>query len=241
MPLIVFHYFLLNFVLERSFTLFYVALKVLWLFACFRTKWRFSLFCAPFAGARKEIRSGFCSNYKSSFEALSFSSLICMHSRLLTNSNCLIQVQDALAQLGLVDVLDHMFDKLDWTTSHSLAKPGGIHGHGCECNPKSVSSITFQPKQSLLNFRKYVPLGDLEFDDFKFILCWQALKIQYLSLIHNFCDRDSCNKANKHLLLKSTSSAFKVLTNLHHLRSPFLCTVECCPFALHKSLEQERV
>ncbi|KAG6546998.1 hypothetical protein Mapa_011615 [Marchantia paleacea] len=83
------------------------------------------------------------------------------------------QVQDALAQLGLVDVLDHMFDKLDWTTSHSLAKPGGIHGHGCECNPKS------------------------------------ALKIQYLSLIHNFCDRDSCNKANKHLLLKSTYSAFK--------------------------------
>eukprot|EP00246_Nothoceros_aenigmaticus_P018067 TRINITY_DN9316_c0_g1_i1.p1 TRINITY_DN9316_c0_g1~~TRINITY_DN9316_c0_g1_i1.p1 ORF type:complete len:883 (-),score=147.83 TRINITY_DN9316_c0_g1_i1:126-2774(-) len=33
-----------------------------------------------------------------------------------------------------------------------------------------------------------------------------ALKIQYLRLIHNFCDRDSCNRANKHLLLRSLSS-----------------------------------
>ncbi|KAL2654110.1 hypothetical protein R1flu_022238 [Riccia fluitans] len=83
------------------------------------------------------------------------------------------QVQDALAQLGLVDILDHMFDKLDWTTSHSLPKPGGIHGHGCECNPRS------------------------------------ALKIQYLSLIHNFCDRDSCNQANKHLLFKPSFPVVK--------------------------------
>ncbi len=30
---------------------------------------------------------------------------------------------------------------------------------------------------------------------------FQALKIQYLRLIHNFCDRDSCNQANKDLLL----------------------------------------
>jgi Trpc4-associated protein len=28
-----------------------------------------------------------------------------------------------------------------------------------------------------------------------------ALKIQYLRLIHNFCDRDSCNRVNKQLLL----------------------------------------
>ncbi|XP_073393014.1 uncharacterized protein [Physcomitrium patens] len=28
-----------------------------------------------------------------------------------------------------------------------------------------------------------------------------ALNIQYLRLIHNFCDRDSCNRTNKQLLL----------------------------------------
>jgi hypothetical protein len=34
-----------------------------------------------------------------------------------------------------------------------------------------------------------------------FLDSFQALKIQYLRLIHNFCDRDSCNQANKDLLL----------------------------------------
>ena len=34
----------------------------------------------------------------------------------------------------------------------------------------------------------------------------QALKIQYLRLIHNFCDRDSCNRSNKQLLLVPSAS-----------------------------------
>lgn len=42
----------------------------------------------------------------------------------------------------------------------------------------------------------------------------QALKIQFLRLIHNFCDRDSCNRANKQLLLQPSSS--KVLQKLSY-------------------------
>lgn len=80
------------------------------------------------------------------------------------------QVQDSLAELGLVSVLNDMFDKLDWVPAQSRAHPRGIHGLGCVCNPKS------------------------------------ALKIQYLRLIHNFCDRDSCNRTNKQLLLAPSVS-----------------------------------
>jgi Trpc4-associated protein len=81
-----------------------------------------------------------------------------------------MQVQNSLAELGLVAVLNDMFDKLDWSVSQSRANSRGIHGLGCHCNPKS------------------------------------ALKIQYLRLIHNFCDRDSCNRANKQLLLSPNIS-----------------------------------
>lgn len=80
------------------------------------------------------------------------------------------QVQNDLAELGLVDVLNDMFDKLDWMVSQPHESTAGNHGHGCGCNPKS------------------------------------ALKIQYLRLIHNFCDRDSCNRANKQLLLRPRNS-----------------------------------
>ncbi|XP_024395590.1 uncharacterized protein [Physcomitrium patens] len=75
------------------------------------------------------------------------------------------QVQNSLAELGLVSVLDDMFDKLDWVPTQPRAHSRGIHGLICACSPKS------------------------------------ALKIQYLRLIHNFCDRDSCNRTNKQLLL----------------------------------------
>jgi len=47
-------------------------------------------------------------------------------------------VQNSLAELGLVSVLNDMFDKLDWVPSQSRAHPRGIHGLGCVCNPKSV-------------------------------------------------------------------------------------------------------
>ncbi|XP_024378941.1 uncharacterized protein [Physcomitrium patens] len=80
------------------------------------------------------------------------------------------QVQNYLAELGLVGVLNDMFDKLDWMVTKPRVNRRGIHGYGCACNPKS------------------------------------ALKIQFLRLIHNFCDRDSCNRANKQLLLQPSSS-----------------------------------
>ncbi|CAM9815957.1 unnamed protein product, partial [Choristocarpus tenellus] len=75
--------------------------------------------------------------------------------------------QAALANLGLIEVLDSMFDRLSWGSPRS-AGPNPlerIHGPGCECNPES------------------------------------ALRVQYLRLVHNFCDRDSNNNPLKHLLL----------------------------------------
>lgn len=51
------------------------------------------------------------------------------------------QVQNQLAKLGLVGVLTHMFDKLDWKASQPRSSSRGIHGIGCACNPKSVSWV----------------------------------------------------------------------------------------------------
>ncbi len=50
----------------------------------------------------------------------------------------ILQVQNSLAELGLVRVLNDMFDKLDWVPAQSRAHPRGIHGLGCVCNPNSV-------------------------------------------------------------------------------------------------------
>ncbi|CAN0372527.1 unnamed protein product [Discosporangium mesarthrocarpum] len=63
--------------------------------------------------------------------------------------------QAALAALGLIDVLDEMFDRLSWGSPPARG-PNPLermHGPGCECNPES------------------------------------ALRVQYLRLVHNFCDR----------------------------------------------------
>ena len=53
------------------------------------------------------------------------------------------QVQNDLAELGLVGVLNDMFDKLDWTVTQPRVNTRGIHGYGCACNPKSVRVTTF--------------------------------------------------------------------------------------------------
>ena len=64
-----------------------------------------------------------------------------------------IEVQDILAECGLVHTLGKLFDAMDWTPGHRQGQ--GPHGPGCQCNPKS------------------------------------APKIQFLRLVHNFCDRQS--------------------------------------------------
>jgi len=78
-------------------------------------------------------------------------------------------VQDQLAELGLVEALDDMFLRLSWDAPpHTGPNPlERIHGPGCECNPES------------------------------------ALRVQYLRLIHNFCDRDCDNNLHKNLMLSS--------------------------------------
>lgn len=67
-----------------------------------------------------------------------------------------MQVQNSLAELGLVAVLNDMFDKLDWSVSQSRANSRGIHGLGCHCNPKSVGDswdFPFLSKHSFLEFQ----------------------------------------------------------------------------------------
>ena len=104
--------------------------------------------------------------------------------------------RDALNKLGLIPVLDDMFQRLPWhklrptagSTNESAAdrprevgdgnagvegegdpqQPNGIHGPGCECTPES------------------------------------ALCVQYLRLLHNFCDRDCDNYAGRRLLLSES-------------------------------------
>jgi hypothetical protein len=63
-------------------------------------------------------------------------------------------VQNDLAELGLVGVLNDMFHKLDWTVAQPRANSRGIHGYGCACNPKSVRVINFSANSHLQFFYK---------------------------------------------------------------------------------------
>lgn len=104
-----------------------------------------------------------------------------------------LDAQDALDRLGVVPVLDDMFQRLPWyrreeqnaeddnsgndddgdnnnneDQNGSVHQPNGIHGPGCECTPES------------------------------------ALCVQYLRMIHNFCDRDCDNYEGRRLLLSDS-------------------------------------
>jgi hypothetical protein len=112
-----------------------------------------------------------------------------------------IDAQVLVTDLGIVGVLEDMFDRLSWGTTnhpHNNRQQGmtndntntnssdpsnpqgedgeeagvGIHGPGCECNPES------------------------------------AVRIQYLRLLHNFCDRDSNNYTGRRLLLSTEERQF---------------------------------
>lgn len=88
-----------------------------------------------------------------------------------------LDAQDILHRLGIVSVLDGMFQRLPWWKNHAGEEnsdevnhdaphqPNGIHGPGCECTPES------------------------------------ALCVQYLRMLHNFCDRDCDNYEARRLLL----------------------------------------
>lgn len=88
-----------------------------------------------------------------------------------------LDAQDLLNRLGLVSVLDDMFQRLPWyrpgghedrdEQNQSNHSANGIHGAGCECTPES------------------------------------ALCVQYLRLLHNFCDRDCDNYVGRRLLLSN--------------------------------------
>ena len=74
-----------------------------------------------------------------------------------------IEVQDTLAECGLVDTMSKLFDVMDWTPGQRQGQ--GPHGPGCQCNPKS------------------------------------APKIQFLRLVHNFCDRQTRDTRHRHAIL----------------------------------------
>lgn len=65
-------------------------------------------------------------------------------------------MQNSLAELGLVNVLNDMFDKLDWVPTPSRAHSRGIHGLGCVCNPKSVRTSSPTYERDMLTLRKQI-------------------------------------------------------------------------------------
>jgi hypothetical protein len=94
-----------------------------------------------------------------------------------------LDAQNLLHNLGVISVLNDMFQRLPWYRSSTESdedngsqersdgdQPNGIHGPGCECTPES------------------------------------ALCVQYLRLLHNFCDRDCDNYAGRRLLLSESES-----------------------------------
>lgn len=99
--------------------------------------------------------------------------------------------QDLLKQLGVVDVLEGMFQRLPWYSPQAQngqlmtddqsaplmrdepPQHNGIHGvEGCNCTPES------------------------------------ALCVQYLRMLHNFCDRDCDNYEGRQLLLSESEKDF---------------------------------
>ncbi|ETV79019.1 hypothetical protein, variant 1 [Aphanomyces astaci] len=83
----------------------------------------------------------------------------------LLSSKRKVDFQDALAEMGLVDILNQMFLRLKWNEPPPTPPSQPLHGPGCECSMDA------------------------------------SLKIQFLRLIHNFCDRDVQDHTNKLLLL----------------------------------------
>ncbi|KAI9914207.1 hypothetical protein PsorP6_006236 [Peronosclerospora sorghi] len=84
----------------------------------------------------------------------------------LLNGKRKVDFQERLAEMGLVKILNTMFDKFQWTTTvppDPAHEP--LHGPGCDCSLDA------------------------------------SLKIQFLRLIHNFCDRDFSDNTTKLLLL----------------------------------------
>jgi hypothetical protein len=93
-----------------------------------------------------------------------------------------LDAQDIFNKLGIITVLDGMFERLPWfqgrsardflETRISSDQPNGIHGPGCECTPES------------------------------------ALCVQYLRMLHNFCDRDCDNYEGRRLLLSDDEQRY---------------------------------
>jgi hypothetical protein len=93
-----------------------------------------------------------------------------------------LDAQDILNRLGIITVMDEMFERLPWyqgrsardffEASISSDQPNGIHGPGCECTPES------------------------------------ALCVQYLRMLHNFCDRDCDNYEGRRLLLSDDEQRY---------------------------------
>lgn len=50
------------------------------------------------------------------------------------------EAHEALAQLGLVDVLHSMFDRLSWGVP---LRQEGPHGAHCDCNPESALRVQY--------------------------------------------------------------------------------------------------
>lgn len=50
------------------------------------------------------------------------------------------EAHEALANLGLIEVLDSMFDRLSWGVP---SRQEGPHGAHCDCNPESALRVQY--------------------------------------------------------------------------------------------------
>ena len=112
----------------------------------------------------------------------------------LLNGKRKIDFQGALADMGLVQILNVMFDKFEWHNAAQDEAQTPLHGPGCGCSLDA------------------------------------SLKIQFLRLIHNFCDRDYSDNQTKLLLLTDAERAMLESTDLtplplRHANPGLLCKI----------------
>ena len=121
-----------------------------------------------------------------------------------------VDAQNFLNINGLITTLDEMFHRLSWGTSSSRQQSTEISGSSypvmSTVSDPSVQSVSPDINQVGIDHGQEQPYGihgpGCE--------CTpeSALSIQYLRLLHNFCDRDSDNYSSRRLLLSEEERDF---------------------------------
>lgn len=123
-------------------------------------------------------------------------------------------VQEALARCGLVPALVKLCKMLNWSAKVRNAPRGPMETHAFLCFFVSRCRIRHESAYVSVFFLKYdsfyqqIKLPSDQENPPHNLGCDcnpdSALKIQFLRLLHNFCDRDGDNRSIKRLLLSTT-------------------------------------